>query len=140
MKPKKLFHRRGNLPCDEIEPDDGVDPRTFFRKPSRKRTNRKALQLCGQIAQTLSSLLAWESGDELLRSLSVEAAEPAPDSTRVLVTVSVPANVGDVNRGRVLEHLHRATGMLRTEVAAAIHRKRVPELIFHVVRRGEVSP
>ena len=124
--------------CDEIRPDDGVDPRTFFRKSGRQRTNRKALQLCGQIAQTLSAVLAWESGDELLQCLMIESVEPAPDSTRVLVTVSVPA--GGVDAGAVLERLHRAAGRFRSEIAAAVHRKRVPELVFRVARRGEVTP
>jgi ribosome-binding factor A len=125
--------------CDEIGPEDGLDPRTFFRPSARKRTNRKALQMCGQIAQTLSSVLAWESGDDLLRNLWVESVEPAPDSTRVLVTVCAPVAVEGVEAGLILERLHRASGKLRTEIAAAIHRKRVPELVFRVSGRGEVN-
>src|SRR5205807_2594335 len=89
MNPKKRSHRQILSSCNEIGPDDGVDPRTFFRKPSRQGTNRKLLQLCGQIGRTLNSVLAWESGDDLLRDLLVESVEPAPDSTRVLVTVQV---------------------------------------------------
>ena len=135
MKSKKPS-RRDILSCSsEIGPDDGVDPRTFFRKPSNWKTNRKALQLCGQIARTLSRVLAWESADELLRSLTVESVEPAPDSTRVLVTVSSSASAATQDAAQLLERLRRATGKLRTEVAASIHRKRVPELIFRVLGR-----
>jgi ribosome-binding factor A len=137
MKSKKPSRRDLVSSCGEIGSDDGVDPRTFFRDPVRRRTNRKALQLCGQIARTLSSLLTWESGDDLLRDLTVAAVEPAPDSTRVLVTVSCPP---DVEAGDVLPHLHRAASRLRTAVAAAVHRKRVPELVFRVAGRGEVRP
>lgn len=140
MKSKKPSQKEILSSCNEIRPDDGVDPRTFFRHSGRKRTNRRALQLCGQIAQTLTSVLAWESGDELLQSLVVESVEPAPDSTRVLVTVSVQASAGGADAGQVIERLHRAAGRFRTEIAAAVHRKRVPELVFRVARRGEVNP
>jgi len=137
MKYKRPSDRAMLSSCDAIGPDDGVDPRTFFRKPSRQRTNRKALQLCAQIAQALSLVLN-ESRDELLRSLMVETVEPAPDSTRVLVSVSLPAGTHHVSRSDVLQRLHGACGRLRTEAAAAIHRKRVPELAFCVLASGEV--
>ena len=140
MKPKKPSRKQILSSCNEIGPDDGVDPRTFFRDPSRRRTNRKALQLCAQVARTLGEVLAWESGDDLLRDLTVESVQPAPDSSRLLVTVRLHAAPGTVPADRVLEHLNRAQGKLRAEVAAAIHRKRVPELTFRVATRGEVGP
>jgi ribosome-binding factor A len=93
--------------------------------------------MCGEIARTLGMVLGWESGDPLLRELIVEAVEPAPDSTRVLITVSLPCE-SRFGYGEILNRLLRATGRLRTEIAAAIHRKRVPELTFRVVGRGEV--
>jgi ribosome-binding factor A len=110
-------------------PDDGLDPRVFFQKSSRKKTNRKALQLAGQVAETLNWVLGWESSNEILRSMSVESVVPAPDSTRMLVTVRFAGGA----LGEAQEHLHRAAGKLRSEVAASIHRKRVPELIFRVI-------
>jgi ribosome-binding factor A len=137
MKPRKPSRRQLLSSCNEPGPDDGVDPRTFFRKPAGRGLNRKARQLCSQIGQTLSSILAWESGDDRLHSLLVESVEPAPDATRVLVTVSMPAADGDA--GPVLASLNGCTGRLRAELAATIHRKRVPELVFRVVGRGEVS-
>jgi ribosome-binding factor A len=136
MNSKKPSRKQMHSSCDDIGPDDGLDPRTFFQESTHKRTNRKALQLCRQIAQTLGSVLAWESGDDLLRSLAVLSVEPAPDSTRVLVTVCMQT-AADV--GQVLERLHRSSGKFRTEVAASIHRKRVPELVFRVLGSGEVN-
>jgi ribosome-binding factor A len=85
-------------------------------------------------------VLAWESGDELLRNLMVDTVEPAPDSTRVLVTVALPAHGPGADPHLVLERLNRLSGKLRVEVAAAIHRKRTPELIFRVAGPGEVHP
>jgi ribosome-binding factor A len=125
--------------CAEVGPDDGVDARTFFRKPAHRPANRKALQMCGEIARTLSLVLSWESGDDLLRSLTVEAVEPAPNSTRVLITVSVQID-SPIDRSEVLSRLQRSSGRLRTEVAAALHRKRVPELTFRMMEGTQRGP
>src|SRR5436190_2227200 len=108
MKAKKPSRRQILSSCNQPGPEDGADPRTFFRKPSRRGLNRKALQLCGQVAQTLSAVLAWESGDDLLSDLTVESVEPAPDSTRVLVSVST----GGAEPEAVLAALHRVSGRL----------------------------
>jgi ribosome-binding factor A len=132
MSLKKSFRNRPPA-CAERGPEDGLDPRTFFRKPSGKVTNRKALQLCAQVARTLSTVLAGECEDDLLRDLLVESVHPAPDSMHLLVRVCLAASATEVDANQVMEHLHRAHGRLRSEVAAAIHRKRVPELTFCVV-------
>ena len=131
MSLKKSFRKRPPA-CAELGPEDGLDPRTFFRKPSGKVTNRKALQLCAQIARTLSTVLAGECEDDLLRDLFVESVRPAPDSMHLLVRVCLATSATAIDANQVLDHLHRAHGRLRREVAAAIHRKRVPELTFCV--------
>lgn len=140
MKSRKPSHRDILSSCSEIRPDDGIDPRTFFGKSERKKSNHKNLQMCGEIARTLSLVLAWESGDDLLQALIVESVQPAPDSSRVLVTVRVQPRAEVVDIGQVQERLHQCRGRFRTEVAAAIHRKRVPELVFRVLSGGEVNP
>ena len=97
--------------CSEIRPDDGIDPRTFFRKSSgRKTINRKTLQLCSAIARTLSQVLAWESSDELLRTAVVESVEPAPDSTRVLVKIAMQPILDGAKSGELSERLNRSRG------------------------------
>jgi ribosome-binding factor A len=136
MKAEKPSREEILSSCDAVGQDDGVDPRMIVRQSTRKKTNRKALQLCGQIARTLSCVLAYESGDDLLRNLLVESVVPAPDSTRVLVTVSLQGPPVGAAASDVLECLARACGKLRTDVAAAIHRKRVPELVFHLAGQG----
>jgi ribosome-binding factor A len=119
----------------EITPDDGQDPHIFLRKTTRKPTNRKALQLSGQVMETLNYALAWECGDPILQDLTIDSVTPAPNSTHLLVTVRLPAAGDGPKADVVLEHLQRASGKLRAEVAAAIHRKRVPELTFRVARQ-----
>jgi ribosome-binding factor A len=118
--------------CADVGPEDGLDPRKDAVKRSSKAPNRKALQLCRQIEQALNLLLP-DCGEELLRDLLVAAVVPAPDSTRVLVTLcSTPAGEA-IDQGAVLNALQRAKALLRREVAAAIHRWKVPELTFRVI-------
>jgi ribosome-binding factor A len=57
----------------------------------------------------------------------VEDVSPAPDCGRLLVHVIVPGNLPVAD---VLSALDREIPRLRAEVAAAITRKRAPELCF----------
>ena len=123
MSLKKSFRRRPPA-CAELGPEDGLDPRTFFRKPSGKVTNRKALQLCAQVERTLGAILAGECEDDVLRDLLVESVCPAPDSIHLLVRVCLAVSARAVDADQVLDHLRRVRGRLRNAVAAAIHRKR----------------
>jgi ribosome-binding factor A len=139
MKFRKPLRNDLLASCSDLSPEDGQDPRTFFRKPSGKVANRKALQLCGQVARTLSGVLAGECGDPVLREVLVESVRPFPDSAHLLVTV-VPASFAEaMTAATVLDHLHRAGGLLRREVAAAIHRKRAPQLLFRVALSGAAN-
>jgi ribosome-binding factor A len=127
--------RRGLLSaCAEVGPGDGIDPRLEGRGPSGPAPNRKALQLSGQVARTLSGLLA-ESEDDVLRDLLVVSVVPAPYASRLLVSVA-PSPAEAVEAPAVLERLERVRGRLRTEVAAAVHRRKAPDLTFRVVNAG----
>jgi ribosome-binding factor A len=136
MKFKKPSRKHLRALSEEIAADDGTDPRTFFGKSHHKKTNRKALQLCGEVSRTLSQVLAWESSEAILRDLMIESVVPAPDSSHLLVTVSVPPGVEAVAAGKILERLRGASGRLRSEIAASIHRRRVPLLSFRVAGKG----
>ncbi len=136
---KKPSLRNLRTLCADVGPDDGQDPRTLGREPSGKVPNRKALQLCGQVSRTLSGVLSGECGDDVLREVLVESVRPAPDSSRLLVTVGLAPSAGAVDPAVVLDRLLRAAGMLRSAVAAVIHRKRAPELTFRVLSRPDVA-
>jgi ribosome-binding factor A len=90
------------------------------------------LQLCHQVAETLEEVLA-ECGDALLQGLRVLDVEPAPDASRLLVTMAA-GNLprGNLDLGRVQDHLARASGHLRSEIATAITRKRTPVLVYRL--------
>jgi ribosome-binding factor A len=106
-----------------------LDPWAARARPG-KVTNRKALQLCRQVERTLTTLLPGCS-EELVRDLLVQAVMPAPDATRVLVSLALIGR-GEDGVPAALAALSKSAGWLRREVAAAIHRKKVPELVFQV--------
>lgn len=120
--------------CAEVGPEDGLDPRLTSRVGEGRKGDRKARQLCGQAAEALSLALA-QSGDPVLQGLVVVAVEPAPDASRLLATIATPPT-GEVEPGEALVHLERASGRLRTEVAAAITRRKSPGLAFRVAVPG----
>lgn len=108
---------------------DSVDPSVFFGSTEARGPDRKTYQLCRQAARALTYALA-ESSDDILRDAMVDSVMPAPDASRLLVTV-IPA-VSDADPDRLLEHLRVRKDFLRARVAAAICRKRAPELAFCV--------
>lgn len=92
----------------------------------------RAEQLSAQVADALTLALA-DARDPFLRDLVVAAVVPRRGAACLQVTLEVPAEhpVAEVQR-----RVQRAVGWLRSEVADAIERKRVPELIVIVVPGG----
>ncbi len=127
---KAQFNKRPlsneHYPCDDIREGDGVDPKLEVHPP-RNISNRKALQLCSQVSSALSMAFA-ESTNNVVRDLQIESVLPAPDSTQLLVTV----NCNGMMANDVLENLNIVSGWLRSEVAKAICRKRVPQIKYNV--------
>jgi ribosome-binding factor A len=120
--------------CDAIHEDDGVDPREFFKLRShRDKPDRKAQQLCRQVAETIDQVLAGELGDAALNGLRVASAIPAPDASRLLVTVVVIGHDAPFDRAVIEQKLAAVTGLLRSAVAAAITRRKAPNLSFVII-------
>jgi ribosome-binding factor A len=118
--------------CAQPGAEDGLDPRYDRQGGDQPIGSRKALQLCRQVARTLEGVLLGECNDEVLRDLIVESVVPAPHSGRLLVTVSLSPSAPYVAPEVILERLHGSQGLLRTEVAAAIHRRKAPDLLYQV--------
>ena len=125
--------------CGEIHDDDTVHPREFF-KPShgQNKEHHKAKQLCRQVAETLDQILSGEASDDALRGLRVADVLPAPDTSRLLVTLLVDCDPVTFNRALIEERLAQCKGRLRSEVASAITRRKAPTLVFEVI--GPESP
>jgi ribosome-binding factor A len=131
MKPRKPSRKDLLSVAAEVQPGDGLDPR-LDRHGGRPAGKRKALQLCRAAERTLSAVLAGECDDDVLRELLVLSVVPAPNVARLLVTVALPPSVG-VPVAEALRRLIRASARLRSEVAAAVSRRKAPELAFRVV-------
>lgn len=96
-------------------------------KSRNARNDRKVFQLCAQVKRSLAYALA-ESGDALTTELYVECVEPFPNASRLLVRV----HHKEASRAEILERLDQKRGYLRSAVAASIHRKKTPELLFEL--------
>ena len=125
------FHHRSR----KRDQADGIDPSIFFGTPQDRGPDRKTYQLCKQAARALSFALAGECGDEVLRDALVDTVTPAPDASRLMVVV-FPASAQSATPDAILERLHARKSVLRAAVAAAINRKRAPELFFCVGAPG----
>jgi len=108
-----------------------IDPALFFGTNSEPAIDRKTFQLCKQAARALTIALAAECGDEVLRDVYVDSVQPAPDASRLLVTVR-PLSAAGPDPDVVLERLLVRRPFLRSCITSAIHRKRTPELSFCV--------
>lgn len=105
---------------------------------NRKRTSRshrerepgsdhRLQQLCAQAHEVLSLALEGECENPLLQQLSVRAVLPDPDAARLAVHVSAPAGE---SAPAILEALERAKGLLRSQLATELDKRRTPNLRF----------
>lgn len=105
-----------------------------------RRPDRKTLQMCSQVQRTLDLVLSGDLDDDRLRDLYVAQVTPAPDATRLLVTVSPLSFAKDFRPDVVMSRLAECSGHMRTELARAINRRKTPDLMFRVVMPDEVAP
>jgi ribosome-binding factor A len=122
-------HGRGSEESHFTDPDfiEALDENESGRASFRRKIERKTQQFCKQVQRALNFALADGSVGEGIEGLYVEEVSPAPDCGRLLVHVLVPVSL---QLADVMTALGRETPRLRSEVAAAITRKRAPELCF----------
>jgi ribosome-binding factor A len=133
-----------HLFCASFSEEDGEYPHLDKRRRAHRkriassqgssgRLERKACQLCRQVAVTLDEVLA-DCGDGVLRGLRVATVVPCPNASRLLVTVApvdgrLPPGAGP---RVVMQHLERASGHLRYEISSAVTRRRAPLLLYRL--------
>ena len=125
--------RSGNSDSDDVR---GSEQDALAAELS-PRGDHKVMQLCREVERTLASVLAGDLGDGSLGGLVVVSVEPAPDGSRLLVTLVAPRD-GDAEV--VLARLRGLVGWLRSEIAQVVQRKRVPELAFCLIGEAEPEP
>jgi ribosome-binding factor A len=102
-------------------------------RPRRGQSQHKTLQLCAQVREALSWVLASTIKDDRLIPCQIESVEPLSGGNRLLVKVVVPP---DLNVTEVNDRLAAAAPALRSEVAQSITRRKVPELVYLAVPVG----
>lgn len=99
-------------------------------------SNRKVYkdqQLCQQVSHALSYCINDGEPVELMECLRVEAVTPAPDASRLMVTVSFDSGDSTVTYESVVSALESNTNRLRFEVSQAINRRKTPQLAFCLI-------
>lgn len=109
-------------------------PRERFSSSRPPRVDRKTLQLCRQIADTLNYVLSGELNDDVLRNVYVDSVQPAPDASRLMVSVALIDPNDTTPADKVLHRLGLWSPRIRSEVAHSIHRRKTPELSYCVIR------
>lgn len=96
------------------------------------RDERKTQQLCRQVERRLSLVFAGELEDPVLEGLVICSVSAVDGTSLLKVEVCLPEQPDGAERDTalVLERLASATRWLRSEIAAAINRKRTPQIIF----------
>ncbi len=116
---------------------DGAQCIQFAMPGDAGRKGHKDLQLCRQVFDALSLALA-DYDDPLLDELVLDSVIPAPNSARVEVLFVPSSDKVDVDAA--LDKLHSIVGELRSEVAAEVSRRKIPELVFRVGPRLPTIP
>ena len=127
MSKRENRRARGPLP-------GGIDPSAFLSSQTDRKAERKTRQLCREVRDALGLALSGLE-DGTLAGAWVADVLPGADASqlRVVVVSSMQSNAD-----ATYQALRRAAGLLRSEVAAAINRKRTPQLSFEV--HEEVRP
>lgn len=118
--------------CGELGDDDGVSPADVRRASGVERDHKhviKQMRLCEQVRRALSACLT-ECPDALLAELDVLRVEPGQKMSHLRVVVARRAGEDEVSTREIILRLKNVAGWLRSRIASAISRRRVPQLSF----------
>lgn len=140
MKSKKNWNRRADDLAADLHDDDGIDPRKDRSRNGHRSEgfDRKMLQLCKEAARALEATLACDCRDPILNDVDIVSVTPG-GSNQLSVAVAYAGEDAGVDAEEVLARLSGVAGFLRSEVARAVNRRRVPELRFIVLPKGGVQ-
>jgi hypothetical protein len=127
--------------CREMRPGDGMTPEMLKRVKLRanqrsargmRGVSARQWQLCKAASRSVEMCLSADCGDASLKELRFCAVEPLEGGSALIVIMAAP--IREASEIPVLEaKLARAGGLLRSALAADLHRKRVPHLRFRVI-------
>lgn len=117
--------------CGSISEDDGQDPRKLSESKTTRKSNDEYRheRLCRQVARTLELVLP-ESLAEPIRDLKIDRVVRGRNTSVLKVKIAEPKWADRSQQTELMDLVKSQEGWLRSEVAAAITRKRVPRLSF----------
>jgi len=107
-----------------------------YRPRREHMSNRKLYkdqQLCHQVAHALTYCLGDGDPKEIMECLRVEAVSPAPDASRLMVTLSFDSGDPAIEYDAVLTAIENNNSRLRFEISQEINRKKTPQLAFCLI-------
>ncbi len=134
MNKSKQWLNEAKQLCDELAPEDGVDPRILARALNTNTKSHKGQQLCKEVKHTLSLVLAGELSDPTLQNLELVDVTTNEDCQFLFVSVSHIDTGIAPDEHQILNKLQAIQGFLRSAIAQSVKRKRVPALKFKLVR------
>ena len=123
--------------CDAWHDDDGLDERRRWSHRRRlprdqQKPPRKRAQLIAQIRRALLAAWATTFDDPDLAAAHLLDLRPAPDAMHLELLIALPPDA-TLSAAQARAAINAQLGWLRSEVAAAIHRRRVPHLRVQVL-------
>ncbi len=136
MKQQKQWLNEALNLCDEIDPEDGIDPRILARKYEKENETRhhKSMQLCKEAKRFLSLVLTGELADPLLQQLQVIDVATDEEGQFLIVTLNTTNPDLVLDEAETMSRLQQIQGYFRSVIAQSVKRKRVPTLKFSLHR------
>ncbi len=134
MKHRKNTAKHNSELSRSLQPDDGVDPRYDARETafSPSKVDRKAAQLCSQVRHALEFIIPEALQDSDWDALVLDV-QPAPNTGHLLILLQAVEKLDEDGCRRLEAAIFQKSGIIRTAVAGAIQRRKVPTLTFRVV-------
>lgn len=130
---------RSPIPVGELGEGDGIDPKYETRKrdfqQGRDKPDHAARRLARQMRQALATGESWSALPELESFVIADIYQSGASNTytvRLCCTDPEQRYAPD----EIVRLLRPHKGLLRRDIASAINRKRVPELLFEVLPPG----
>jgi ribosome-binding factor A len=134
VKKSKNWLNEATKLCDELDHEDGVDPRVLARKYKETATNHKNQQLCKEAQHTLSLVLNGELRDPVFDNLEIVDVSTNKDGQFLLVSINHINTGTPPDEKQILNRLQAIQGYIRSAIAQSVNRKRVPSLKFKLLQ------
>lgn len=136
MNQSKAWLNEARNLCGEVDPEDGIDPRIIARARDRKPENHKSRQLGKEARNTVSMVITGELVDPVFQDLTVVDVTATDDGQFLIVSLLAGDAGFEVDEIEILEKCKAVQGYLRSAIAQAVKRKRIPALKFELLQQS----